>query len=172
MQPRDRLDTVLNQMKGRLALKEALIAKLEEECENLRTQIGTLDDAAVIVTAALSAGESFAIKQASQSAAGANERGMQAYVLRCVNDINEPGASATDIVKMVKALGYSSNGISERSLYSSVYVSLLRLYRKGEIEQRDGPRGKLFCRLGPTRALFPTGNGHASEFRKGEAGNA
>lgn len=162
----DRLDAVIAKLTEQLRQNQKLERQAVAAIESLQKQIELLDRAKVVVVNTLAAGEAAAIKAATPKRQGSNEKGLQEVVLQCVNEADEAGATPAEVTARVKSLGHESVG-NQRSLYSSVYVSLLRLVTKGEITKWSGPRGKVFRKVSPTKPLFPNGKGQSAEAQAG-----
>jgi len=160
------LDTVIAKLTEQLRENQKLERQAAAAVEHLRKQIELLDGARLVVVRTLEAGETAAIKAAAPKRHGSNEKGLQEIVLQCVSEADEAGATPAWVTARVKNLGHESLS-NKRSLYSSIYVSLLRLVDKGELTKWDGPHGKVFRKVSPTKPLFPNGKGQSADAQIG-----
>jgi hypothetical protein len=153
----DRLDAVCARLNGRLKEHRAAIERSATAIKSIEEDLAILEHARAIVAKNLAAGETAAIKAAAPRREASSEKGLQEVVLQCVNEADDHrGLTAANVLAMVKSVGYRSPGVSSKSLYSSVYVSLLRLARKGDIRDAKGPKGRIFLKLDRTKPLFST----------------
>ena len=155
MDTSDRLDAVYARLNGRLKEHRAMIERSTTAIKTIEEDLAILEHARVIVAKNLAAEETAAIKSAAPLREAASEKGLQEVVLQCVNEAHDDvGVTAANVLSMIKSVGYRSPGISSKSLYASVYVSLRRLVAKGDIRDVKGPNGRMFLKLDRTKPLF------------------
>lgn len=147
MENADRLDQIWVRLGDEIKKKEA-------ELEELRRKFKAVDDARLIIIAETTASESAILRRAAERADQYRPQSLQEEVLKCVNvSKKEGGLSASEVVKMLQAIGYKTDS-KRPAFYASVYVTLKRLAQKGEIIMNKSMGATRFSSKDSTASLF------------------
>lgn len=127
------------------------IQQKERELAELRRKLKVLDDARVLIMKEEShAGSTIHARPKPEPPKTFTEA-----ILRAIEEQppREDGYSAAEIARAVR-LEFASGASSPNSYHASVYVTLMRLAKKGDIRVIPTKAGRRFAKADPTGVLF------------------
>jgi chromatin segregation and condensation protein Rec8/ScpA/Scc1 (kleisin family) len=145
MADNDRLEQTLKRLAQETQRKE-------RELEELRRKLKVLDDARALIMQ-----EESHIGSASHAIpAPVPPKSFAEAVLRGIEEQppSETGFSAVEIARAVRAMGFATGATSNNSYNASVYVTLMRLAKKGDIRVIQSEAGRRFAKADPSGVLF------------------
>jgi len=141
----DRLEEAWNRLGQEIQQKERELAEL-------RRKLKVLDEARLLIMKE----ESHAGSSAHARATPIPPKTFTESVLRAIEEQppNDGGFTAAEIARSVRAMGFANQASSANSYHASVYVTLMRLAKRGDIRAISTEKGRRFAKNDTTGALF------------------